>query len=560
MALRTSVGSGRWSAAGTWATGVPVDGDTFLVAAGHVVDFDVDQSTFPNGVSGTITGTLRAYETAGTYYLKLAGPLTGAGTFAVGTSKAAPYPAACKFTIDMAAAGTVTFFNITLTVAIYCAEPTLVWAKTTSARTTADSYLDVDRDLTAEWKAGDTVAVVCPILSDAGIQQSTKVIASVTSTRVNLTTTLAHNSPAGSMVALMARNVVLTGHSGAYFTNHNGQTVYAECYGFARLASGGSSNPTTGMAITYGGSMRLVSYPSISTAGYVVVDGVLLYYAPVSSVSALIFKAGALVLGTNQGTYIYVNTVIIEPGARWFGCSTMGVAPKCVIGSGATVEGGRYFLSATGGVQLRDSVFSTAISTHPAFSRPAGWTSFYNCLVDHALELTWGSTPTENPDGAYVESYNHDQAAGAFRAWTPGGSVSSVVDVVPTGKVRSYKATMTNALRWTMMQVCITVPAGETLRVRAWLRSDYTDDHLPRVQVISPVDDPLTKPGATALAEAIAPAVADAWYEAGISYANTTDAPVEVILRCACKRASGNVWFYPEWGLGHVGRGWHGWS
>ena len=58
MATRTSVGSGLWSAAGTWDTGVPVDGDTVVIAAGHNVQVDsaVDQSAWTGCLGMTVTG------------------------------------------------------------------------------------------------------------------------------------------------------------------------------------------------------------------------------------------------------------------------------------------------------------------------------------------------------------------------------------------------------------------------------------------------------------------------------------------------------------------------
>jgi hypothetical protein len=66
MATITSVGSGLWSAAATWDAGVPVDDSVVIIAAGHVVEFDVDQSGFANGIDGlTITGTLKLTRTAG---------------------------------------------------------------------------------------------------------------------------------------------------------------------------------------------------------------------------------------------------------------------------------------------------------------------------------------------------------------------------------------------------------------------------------------------------------------------------------------------------------------
>ena len=50
MATITSVGTGAWSASGTWDSGVPADGDDVVIAAGHTITFDVDQSAFVTGV------------------------------------------------------------------------------------------------------------------------------------------------------------------------------------------------------------------------------------------------------------------------------------------------------------------------------------------------------------------------------------------------------------------------------------------------------------------------------------------------------------------------------
>ena len=58
MATITSNASGNWSVGATWVGGVkPADGDTVVIAAGHSVLMDEDQSAFVTGVgSVTITG------------------------------------------------------------------------------------------------------------------------------------------------------------------------------------------------------------------------------------------------------------------------------------------------------------------------------------------------------------------------------------------------------------------------------------------------------------------------------------------------------------------------
>ena len=86
MATRTSVASGNFSSVGTWDTGVPVNGDTFIIASGHTVAVDAGISIPADGygdseirgilqhaASGTSTirmnGTVRVYS-GGTYHMR----------------------------------------------------------------------------------------------------------------------------------------------------------------------------------------------------------------------------------------------------------------------------------------------------------------------------------------------------------------------------------------------------------------------------------------------------------------------------------------------------------
>lgn len=56
MATVTSVSSGSWGTAGTWDAGVPADDDAVVIAAGHNVLMNVDQSAFTGLRTVTITG------------------------------------------------------------------------------------------------------------------------------------------------------------------------------------------------------------------------------------------------------------------------------------------------------------------------------------------------------------------------------------------------------------------------------------------------------------------------------------------------------------------------
>ncbi len=88
MASYTSVQSGDWDEAATWGSGgghpgdgADGDGDTFTIAAGHVVTVGMDGTVATLG-SGTVAGTLQFAETGGRHRLRLAGSSTltiGAG-------------------------------------------------------------------------------------------------------------------------------------------------------------------------------------------------------------------------------------------------------------------------------------------------------------------------------------------------------------------------------------------------------------------------------------------------------------------------------------------------
>jgi len=141
MATITSVGSGLWSAAGTWDAGVPVDNDTVVIAAGHTVTMDADTSGFANGIAGlTITshattpGMLRfKYDADGTYHLKIKTGTTIAGTNAATFgrilansdgvwSNTGPLAFGRKAIIDLQ--GTAYINALYLDIALYCTQPT----------------------------------------------------------------------------------------------------------------------------------------------------------------------------------------------------------------------------------------------------------------------------------------------------------------------------------------------------------------------------------------------------------------------------------------------------
>lgn len=201
MAIRTSQQSGRWTEAATWGGTVPVDGDSVVIQAGHVVEFDANLSAWAGGIAGiTLAGTLRASTVPGDYVLKLAGHMTpGAdGRLEAGT-EAAPYPADCTFEIQLN--GDVYAINGgENAVALYGQVPASPVVRLTANASAGQTALPVDIDVTGDlWRAGDTL-VICDI--DRAREYELYTLAAAAPGEIVLTTGLVTGKLAEAVVVL----------------------------------------------------------------------------------------------------------------------------------------------------------------------------------------------------------------------------------------------------------------------------------------------------------------------------------------------------------------------
>jgi hypothetical protein len=113
MPTFTSVKSGYWNDPTVWdQNAVPADGDSVVVAAGHTVIFNVDQSSFTTGLAGlTINGTLKIpskdedSSMPDFVCLKVNANIAGSGSFLIGSSTyPITYPQSAKVMVN----GTIT--------------------------------------------------------------------------------------------------------------------------------------------------------------------------------------------------------------------------------------------------------------------------------------------------------------------------------------------------------------------------------------------------------------------------------------------------------------------
>jgi len=176
MATITSNQSGAWSATATWVGGVvPVDNDAVTIAAAHSVLMDVNQSAFTGlqtvTISGHATTPAMLYFTTGTSgYLK-----TRTGYHIVGTTGAlkgrilansdgvwgntGALPFADKAVIDMQ--GTSQINATYLDIAVYCEQPTNLYARTYGSKITVTGSAAADTlGATAHGLANTTAVMI----------------------------------------------------------------------------------------------------------------------------------------------------------------------------------------------------------------------------------------------------------------------------------------------------------------------------------------------------------------------------------------------------------------
>lgn len=227
MPTKTSTASGLWSAGGTWVGGIaPVDDDTVVIAAGHVVDMDVDITAWANGVNGlTITshattpGELRCYTGAtGKKGFKLKANTTLVGTNAAtkgilraGTS-GTRIPATDDFEIILGSTAANTMAQVDTThldLQMFCLEPTIRYVQLTASAIVGATVLSVDQDVTAgnAWRVGDYV--LCANAVTTGTRTADiRVITAVSSTTITIGGGgLTYALPQYSVIALRTRNV-----------------------------------------------------------------------------------------------------------------------------------------------------------------------------------------------------------------------------------------------------------------------------------------------------------------------------------------------------------------
>jgi hypothetical protein len=531
MATITSVGSGLWSAAGTWDAGVPLDGDDVVIASGHIVTFDVNQSAFVTGVSLTITGTLTHTTSAGSYclFIKTGASVIGAGNWYIGTS-GSPIPFSSKHLI-MGAAGWYVDGNSGLVISVFGSEPVNTTIRLSSAASALDTVLNVDTNVTGDiWAAGDEI-VIDNVNKARDGEKRTIAVGGIASGTITITAGLTNAKIAGALVHLLTRNIrVIT-------TDVSTRYLFYRCY---NLAIGGGefqgnyyryllSTNNTNSILSFSGGIVYGFYRitnGLQTGNFY--GGVFSYLYELGVNSNDIVLDGPIIISNAEYGLCRVSAA---KGTLVAGCNYAVFGPA--IFDEITVQGSfRAFDSQTGTLVTNSNIIFNAYT----FSRGNDG-MFYDCYLDGVAPNFVNLTI---PRFREIYFINPNLVDGAIYVRSNGGTVQSQNSVIPTGYSLAYQHALSNNNYECHWYKSFTVAPGETVVIDLHLRKDASMVYLPRVLLMEGTANPLI--GAAAVQTFTMTDRVDVWEDDSFSIANTSDYDHVYVLWFLAKNASGNAY------------------
>ena len=527
MATITSAGSGNWGTGATWVGGVaPADNDAVVIASGHTVVFNVDTSAWANGINGiTVTGTLSVSTTTSSYMkMKAATTISGAGTFNVGTS-GTPIPFAVKFTLT-GGSGWYVQGSGGLTMGVYGAEPTYTYVKLTGAESAGATRLEIDTDLTGDiWAATDSIR----INNVAQAQQTElRVISAITSTYIDITAGLTASKLVGSYVCLITRNVKITGLGASVLQSFaSGKLVIAggSLTSDNRIGLFLCTGSTISGGVFSGNNYVTNGNIDLTISGGVFSGNTCVFYNPYS---------GNCINGIFVGNSFPIwDTISLDvSGGVFSGNIRAATASRNLFITGGTFSGN------TAGIVTTSLKITGATFTNNTYDiQESQFTALNQALTSTVENYLY----TDLSRNVYSESIDHDQVAGALKAWTRGGVTTSVATPVPTGFTRSYQLALENANVEGFFNRRVNVPAGKTITLTLYLRKSASMTYLPRVWVHKYGTEPFTTAGDILHTFTMTNST-DTWETDTYSYTNTADYDIELNCRFVAMNATGYVY------------------
>jgi hypothetical protein len=521
MATITSVGSGLWSAAGTWDAGVPADGDSIVISAGHTIEFDVDQSAWATGIyalTNAATSVIKLTRTAGTYCMKLRGGMTVNfyGTIDAGTIDD-PIPNGTKHHIWWLA-GNGGFNGQYGGIIKSCgANPTYKYVKTSGVEAVGQTRLEVDTDVSGDiWTVGDTIRI-CDI---NGYDAQTTTISGIGAGYIDITDALTAEKSAGSYVVLMERNVkfemVQAGSSWGFVRYSNKEYIFINTYFPQSGANGILQEPSTSVTNYFEGcTFAVYRYASKD-----------FYTRYVDCIFTGDAGADTDYSFATASYPAFTDCIFIGHYKTYFPKTISPIFRNCKL------IGCERIFWLTYGVELYDCEFmGNGANLFETYGK------MKNCLFSSGDDAMSPRT-NEYPLACSVD---HNQVSDAYKAWSLGGITASVSSPLPSGFGIAYLTTLSSAADYGYWNKLITVPAGKTVNIDVRLRKSASMAYLPRIWVALSKDNPFHEPDMIVDSFTMTDSV-DTWESHSFSIMNSTAFDREYMIWFVGKNASGSMY------------------
>ena len=529
MTAKTSTGTGTWSTDSLWnPAGVPANGDSVIIAAGHVVTFDVDQSSWADGLVGLqITGTLRVKTDANTC-LKMAAHITGNGYLYIGNSDGdrigASYTAKLYFNGGYAVM--CTYFYV------YGAVKNHKGQLAQNANSgTATLVFTTDVGLAAN----DRIFIMT---RTAGRNAEDKVVQSYdpgTKTAI-LTTNLASNHFTDDWVAIVTRNVLFD-YIAAGKTQHTQGTYTRLEYCELRHSDYGFTNNhgmyAKGISVTdcnRDGLWGRVNW-TLESCVFTTADSAFGRNNTLKATDCVIAQCYCLLyynVSAHLKDCVIFNINDYGDMGSWLGC----------------FQNCQFLYMGAGGVfqwlqfpEITDCYFKGSANN---FYYVIGGLVRNTLFVDGTLIA--GNVDTYKQESHVLQFHDYNQTPGDHRAYMLGGWAKSESSVVHWGP-KSLKFEPASAT-WRVWSPLLRVPFknGVQRSVTFYVRKSASMAWLPRVYLIRPGQSPLMFSSLSPLATFTMPNDNnDTWEVVTGTYTHTSDEVLELIA--VAKNGSGYVYF-----------------
>lgn len=573
MAAKTwNVASGLWSVGSNWnPTGVPVDLDTVTIPAGTACTFDVDQSSWANGLGDMVINGELNFDTSGATrkYLKMAGHITGApnawirvGTEANPVQDPGSWAGPGESTVTIAFNGAYvidTSMNVEMwgdqrepgypiaskvdNYTIVLAEDTGTWLRPNDLIAISDSTI-----YGAHSPADETFIVDAydPVTRTITLNSSTPLPRLVNQNGVtDYVALVSHNIMATNIPRSMTRFHFITGYNnkivGARFYNF-GQNPLGGHYWTANYCSfhkngifyNNRSGKASKFVVLAGNSYSTYGMNGYGENGIFINTSNALGTFSSTLINCLVF--GGTLAGPGGGN-LFISCNAFNAGL------TQDYANNNVFINCNAKHVESYLFSRRNAnnvfINCGDSSDCTYAGDHECISA-----KHINCVFNAPVEVVTLPPNIEHQGLHYIESINHN-LSGIYKAWSSGGITISQSTTVPPDKLIAYQSNCASSTYWTYVREELQLLPGQKLNVWGAIKLSATGfTNGPVFELVDKDQDPLNLDTYSALDTWTASDTTD-WQYGNLSYENTNNYPITVYIRCRAIDASKT--FYSAW-------------